>query len=60
MHGKEHSRRLEFGPFSPGHVWNLPETIRSAAADAIAAGHAKAPRDSDRRDDPARQTVPST
>ena len=42
-----------------GHGWNLAETIQSTAADAIAADHAEAPRDSDRRDDAVRQTVPS-
>jgi len=55
-----HTRRLKFEPFPPGHIWHLPETIQPAAADPIAAGHAEAPRDSDRRDDPVRQTVPST
>src|ERR1035441_5381845 len=41
-----------------GHRWNLAETIQSTAADAIAADHAEAPRDSDRRDDAVRQTRP--
>ncbi len=57
---RQYTRRLEFGPLSPGHAWNLPETIQPAAADAIAAGRAEAPRDSDRRDDPVWQTVAST
>src|ERR1035437_6808230 len=39
-----------------GHRRNLAETIQSTAADAIAAYHAEAPRDSDRRDDAVRQT----
>jgi hypothetical protein len=55
-----HTRRLKFEPFPPGHAWHLPETIQPAAADPIAAGHAEAPRDPDRRDDPVRQTVPPT
>lgn len=55
-----HIRRLRFEPLPPGHAWNLPETIQPAAAPPTAADHAEAPRDSDRRDDPAWQTVPST
>jgi hypothetical protein len=54
------TRRLQLEPLPPGHARNLPETIQLAAADAIAAEHAEASRDSDRRDDPARQTVPPT
>src|SRR5262249_37014032 len=53
-------RRLKFEPLPPGHAWNLPETIQPATADAIAVEHTAPPRDSDRRDDPVRQTVPST
>jgi TniQ len=55
-----HTRRLKFEPLPPGHAWNLPETIQPAAAGLIAIGHAETPRDSDQRDDPVRQTVPST
>ena len=55
-----HTRRLRFEPLPPGHPRNLPETIEPAATGLIAAGHAEAPRDSDRRDNPVRQTVPST
>ena len=51
-----HTRRLKFEPLPPGHDRNLPETIQPTAAEPIAAGHAEAPHDSDRRDDPVRQT----
>lgn len=57
---RQHTRRLQFEPLPPGHAWNLPETIHSTATDAIAVEHTEAPSDSDRRDDPVRQTVPST
>ena len=55
-----HTRRLKFEPLPPGHAWNLPETIQPAAAEPPPPGTPKAPRDSDRRDNPVRQTVPST
>ena len=55
-----HTRRLRFEPLPPGHPWNLPETIQPPAPDPITGRHPEAPRDSDQRDDPVRQTVPST
>jgi hypothetical protein len=54
------TRRLRFDPNPPGHPWNLPETIQPPAADPITGRHPEALSDSDRRDDPVRQTVPST
>ena len=57
---RQHTRRLKFEPLPAGHAWNCPKQSSRPAADAIAVEHAEAPRDSARRDDLVRQTVPST
>jgi hypothetical protein len=55
-----HARRPKFEPLPPGHAWNLPETIQPPAANPITGRNAEALPDSDQRDDPVRQTLPST